>query len=457
MLFSLFYDKILSMNNLNLKSETLKFIELNGFKSLTKVQDATIKIANKGKDVIVLSKTGTGKTHAFLIPIMEKINPAIDETQVIISSPTRELAFQIYQNALIMKEIYPDLRIKLLSGGLDTRRMKDGLKKAPQIVIGTPGRIKALFSDSTLRVDLVKMFVVDEADMTIEYGFLDDVDAVFSKMFNPQVMCFSATLPEGLKPFIKKYLNHPQLIEIKDDEKVDPNIEHILINCKHKSYGEALLDILGGFNPYVCLIFANTREECDEVYALFKRNKIKAVLLHGGLDSRQRQRAIKEISSKEVTYVIASDIASRGLDIDAITHVVSLGFPKELSFYIHRSGRTGRNGRHGICYALYQKQDEAAINTLIKQGIKFTPKQYKNGEWRDLKSFDFKRVSYSEKREKEIAKMLKKKNEKVKPNYKKKKTQKIEDIKRKERREYIRKKIQEEKKARYKKAARNKD
>ena len=444
------------MISLNIKEETKRFIELNGFKELTKVQEASIKMAQKNKDIVAIAKTGTGKTHAFLIPIMEKIDPENLNTQVIISSPTRELAYQIYQNARVMQEVYPNLRIKLLTGGLDSQRMKAGFKQAPQIVIGTPGRIKDLFSDSTLRVDTVKMFVVDEADMTLEYGFLDDIDAVFSKMESPQVLCFSATLPEGLKPFIKKYLQHPQLIEISDEQQVDPNIRHLLINCKHKSYGEALLEILPGFNPYVCLIFANTRSECDEVYELFQKNKIKAVVLHGGLSSRERQKALRQLNSKEVTYVIASDVASRGLDIDGISHVVSLGFPSELSFYWHRAGRTGRNGREGTCYALYKKEDENAINTLIKQGITFKPMSFKAGTWRELKAFDFKRVTRSEKREKEIAKILNNKKQKVKPNYKKKKTQEIERIKRKERQTYIRQKIKEEKKARYKQAYKEK-
>ncbi len=448
---------MLSMKNLNLNEKALEFIRLNGFKSLTKVQEATIQMAHKNKDIVALAKTGTGKTHAYLIPICEKIDENIDETQAIISAPTRELAFQIYQNARLMQEVYPNLRIKLLSGGLDTKRMKEGLKKVPHIVIGTPGRIKDLYSDSTIRVDLVKIFVVDEADMTLEYGFLEDIDAIFSRMNKPQIMCFSATLPEGLRPFIKKYLNHPQVIEIEDEERVSPNINHVLIDCKHKSYAETLLDILDGFNPYVCLIFANTREECDEIYQMFQKHKIDAILLHGGLEARKRQRAIKQLNTKKYTYIIASDIASRGIDIDAISHVVSCGFPKELSFYIHRAGRTGRNGREGTCFALYKKEDENAIKQLSKEGIKFQPKQYKNGEWRDLKPLDFKRVSREEKREKEIARMLSKKKEKVKPNYKKKKTKAIEAIKRKERQEYIRKKISEEKKARYKQMAKSKE
>ena len=440
---------MLVMMNLNLKAETEKFIELNGFKELTKVQKATVAMAKRGKDVVAVSQTGSGKTHAFLISIMEKIDPDDFNTQVIISSPTRELAYQLYQNARMMQEVYPHLRIKLLSGGLDSQRMKEDLKKAPQIVIGTPGRIKELYADSTLRVDRVKMFVVDEADMTLEYGFLDDIDAVFSRMGKPQVLCFSATLPEGLKPFIKKYLAHPQMIEL-DDHQDNPRIEHILINCKHKSYGEMLMDILPGFNPYVCLIFANSRKECDEVFELFKSHGIKACLLHGGLPARERQKAMRMLNNKEITYCIASDVASRGLDIDGISHVVSLGFPKELSFYFHRSGRTGRNGREGTCFALYKDEDEAAVKALMKQGINFIPRSYKNGTWRNLKALNFKRVTAAQKREKEIAKVLSGKKTKIKPNYKKKRTQEIEKIKRKERQNYIRQKIKEEKKARYK-------
>ena len=274
------------MINLELKDITKEFIRLNEFHELTKIQEACIRMAKKDKDIVAISKTGTGKTHAFLIPIMEKIDINYDETQVVISAPTRELAMQIHSRAKLMSSALPGLRIRLLSGGMDADKIKEGLKKAPHIIIGTPGKIKDLFEDSALRVDTVKMFVIDEADMTLEYGFLEDIDAVFSKMVKePEIMCFSATLPEGLKPFIKKYLNNPQIIRVEDNEAYNPNIEHILINCKHKSYEEALLDILPGFNPYVCLIFANTRENCTATANLLKANGYKVLELHGGLES----------------------------------------------------------------------------------------------------------------------------------------------------------------------------
>ena len=439
------------MINIELKQTTLDFIAKNNFKELTKIQEACLRMAKKDKDIVAISKTGTGKTHAFLIPIMEKINLGSDETQVLISAPTRELAMQIFERAKVMCEVYPTLRIKLLSGGMDNAKLKEGLKKQPHIIVGTPGKIKDLYTDNVLRVDQVKIFVVDEADMTLEYGFLEDIDTVFAKMTrNPEIMCFSATLPEGLKPFIKKYLSNPQMIKIEDNEGFNPQIEHVLINCKHKSYQEMLLDILPGFNPYVCLIFANTREECALTAKTLKQHGYRVLELHGGLESRERIRAMKALASKEYTYVVASDVASRGIDVDGVSHVVSLGFPKDLAFYTHRSGRTGRNGRDGVCFALYQESDLKSIELLTKSGIKFVNKTFKNGVWKTLKPFNFKRVSRDEIREKEIARSLYRKGEKVKPNYKKKKTKEIERIKQKEKQTYIRQKIREEKKARYK-------
>ena len=157
--------------NRNLKNETLRFIELNGFKELTEVQKEVLNYTISRKDIVALSKTGTGKTHAYLIPIAEMINPVSNKTQVLVSLPTRELSYQVYQSALVLKEVYPDLRIFQAAGGSDSKK-KINPELPPHIVIGTPGRIRALFEDGQLRVDTIQMFVVDEADMTLEYGFL---------------------------------------------------------------------------------------------------------------------------------------------------------------------------------------------------------------------------------------------------------------------------------------------
>ena len=433
-----------------MKKTTEEFISLNGFKELTNVQKKVKEFADSNKDVIAISKTGTGKTHAYLIPVAEKINTKSDKTQVLISLPTRELAYQVYQNAKVLCDVLPDLRVSLLSGGTDRKRSGEKLtNNPPHIIIGTPGRIKDIFEKSLIRVDFVQMFIIDEADMTLEYGFLEDIDAVFSHMVkNPEVMCFSATFPNELQVFTKKYLNNPKIIRV-EDKKRDPKLTHILVPCKHKEYKEKLLDVLELINPYMCLIFANSKKEADETYQYLLDNDYKVLLLHGGLESRDRQKAIKALNSKDYTYIVATDVASRGIDIDGISHVVSLGFPKELEFYIHRAGRTGRNTKDGTVYALYKDEDINAIKSLEKQKINFVAKDIKQGNFKDIKSPTYKRIKKNDEVEKQIAKTLTRKNEKVKPNYKKKKKKAIEDIKRKQRREFIRNKIKEERKERY--------
>lgn len=438
-----------------MKKTSEKFLELNGFKELTNVQKAVKEYTDYKKDLVAISKTGTGKTHAYLLPIAEMINPKSDKTQVLISLPTRELAYQVYQNAKVLNEVFDDLRISLLAGGSDRKRSKEKLENAvPHIIIGTPGRIKDLFENNLIRVDFVQMFVIDEADMTLEYGFLEDIDKVFSHMVkNPEILCFSATFPKQLQIFVKKYLNNPKIITV-EDKKRDPKLTHILVPCKHKEYKDRLLDLLPIINPYICLIFANSKDEADEVYATLKAHNYRTLLLHGGLDSRERNKAIKSLNRKEYTYIVASDVASRGIDIDGISHVISLGFPKKLDFYIHRAGRTGRNSKDGTVYALFKEEDIQSIRNLENRGIKFIGKDIKNNDFKDIKTPTYKRIKKNDEVEKEIAKTLTRKNEKVKPNYKKKKKEAIEKIKRKQRREFIRNKIKEERKERYRLQAR---
>ena len=439
-----------------LKETTRQFIELNGFKELTAVQSEVLKYTSKGKDLVALSKTGTGKTHAYLIPVMEMINPVSDKTQVLISVPTRELAYQVNQNCQLMKKVLPDLRIEMLAGGTDKQKSISRMEKTPHIVIGTPGRIKDLFVSNALRVDFVQMFIIDEADMTLEFGFLEDIDVVFSHMVkDPEVLCFSATFPEELNAFVKKYLNNPKIIRV-EDKKRDPRISHVLINCKHKSYKETVYDILPGFKPYVCLIFANSKKEAEEAYEYLSGKGVKALLLHGGLDARTRQKAIKDLQAKKYSYVIASDVASRGIDIDGISHVISMGVPKQLQFYMHRAGRTGRNEKDGTCYLLYQEKDIPALKDLNKKGINFMAKELKHGKWKEANNPTGKKQIKVNLEEKEIVKTLHRKKEKVKPNYKKKKNQEVEKIKRKKRREFIQARIKEERIERYRQKQRNK-
>ncbi len=442
----------------NLKPETREFIKKNGFKEPTPVQEQVIPSAIRGKDVIGLSSTGSGKTHAFLIPIMEKIDLSDNTVQAVITAPTRELAIQIYDMAAVMAECMSDLRISLFIGGQDRDRTVEQLNRVqPHIAIGTPGRIKDLFlTEGALRIDKSRILVVDEADMTLEFGFLDDIDAFAGRMpDNLQMLCFSATMPEQLKPFLRKYMKHPITFEIGERVRFNPDITHTLIPCYHHSYAEMIRTILPGFQPYVCLIFANTRKEAIEIAEELRKSGVSVTEMHGDLTSRQRKQSLKVITDARSTYVVATDLAARGLDIGEITHVISCGFPEDLEYYVHRAGRTGRAGSSGTCYALYHESDDAAIRSLMKRGIRFGHMRFRNGEWTEIRPYGQKHQKEDTELQKKIAMVYNnKKNTRVRPGYKKKRKKKIERIHRKKKSEMIRSKIREEKKAMYKERAR---
>ncbi|MBO7703520.1 MAG: DEAD/DEAH box helicase, partial [Solobacterium sp.] len=441
----------------NLHKKTMKFIALNHFKNPIPIQEEVIPALIRGKDVIGLSKTGTGKTHAYLIPLMEVCDSSSPDVQAVITAPTRELAVQIHEKAKRMNEADERLRVRLYVGGKDREKDLRQLKASqPHIVIGTPGRIKDLFLDeAALRLDKAKILIVDEADMTLEYGFLNEIDAFAGRMKEDlQMAAFSATMPEQLKPFLKKYMHSPETIRIEEETRFNPDITHVLVPCYHHTYTEVIRSILPGFQPYVCLIFANTRETAHEIAEDLRSMKLPVTELHGDLESRKRKQAMKELALGINSYVVATDLAARGIDLDTITHVISCGFPDDLEFYIHRAGRTARAGSTGICYALYKEGDDAAIRSLMKQGIKFEHRRYRKDGWQDLHPYGRKRLKKDDEIEKQISMIMTKKNTKVKPGYKKKRAAEIDRIHRKKKREFIRSKIKEEKLARYKERSR---
>ena len=441
----------------NLKDTTMAFIEKNHFTQPTPIQEQVIPSALRGKDIIGLSSTGSGKTHAYLIPIMEKVDPNSDEAQFVITAPTRELATQIFEMAKVMTEIVPELRVRLYVGGRERSKDIEQLEKSqPHIVIGTPGRIKDLFlNGGALRIDKANMLVVDEADMTLEYGFLDEIDVFAGRLGEHlQMLAFSATMPEQLKPFINKYMHHPITYQIGEKVRFNPDIKHVLVPCYHHGYAETILSILPGFQPYVCLIFANTRQEASSIAEELRKNKVSVSEIHGDLTSRKRKQAMKSIANAEHTYVVATDLAARGIDIGEVTHVISCGFPEDLEYYIHRAGRTGRAGSTGTCYALYQESDDQAIRSLQKRGIKFDHARHRTTGWQTLHPYGQRRLKTDDELEKKIAMIMTKKNTKVKPGYKKKRAAAIDRVHRQKKREMIRSKIREEKKAMYKERAR---
>ncbi|WP_276885163.1 DEAD/DEAH box helicase [Allobaculum stercoricanis] len=425
-----------------------EMMKVEGFKTLTPIQEAVIHRKDKQRDLIGISTTGSGKSHAFFMPIFEAIDASMDEVQAVISVPTRELAWQLYERCKKLADHF-DVRIRLVTGGMEKK--EGGL--VPHIVIGTPGRMKDLFlDDQTLLLNTAKIMVIDEADMTMEFGFLEDVDMILSHMSQDiTVMVFSATIPEMLQPFLKKYLNNPELIRISSNEEFAADIEHYLIPLKHKTMSERVLDVLSVIHPYVCLIFANSNQEAATLAHDMRQAGYDLVELHGDLEARERSRAIRQIQSQKKSYIVASDIASRGIDLEGITHVISCGFPKDLKFYEHRSGRTGRAGRDGLAIAIASPKDQQAVVTLRKRGIDFKEMDIKDGHFVEVKDRT-KRNAPNKKVEMnaELGKVVHKKAKKVKPNYKKKRAQELENVKRRAKRAMIRKEIQQQKRERAK-------
>ena len=441
--------------DLHIQEPLKQWLKDKHFKEMTAIQEEMIPLIIQGKEMIGLSETGSGKTHAFLVPIFEKIDVSLDQVQAVVTAPTRELAYQIYEMAKEVENYLPKIRISAVVGGKE--RVRDSKKfqhQQPHVVIGTPGRLKDLFlEDHSLRLDKARILVVDEADMTLEFGFLADIDAMVSRMEDVQMLSFSATLPNQLKPFIKKYMRHPMTVEIGKRQSNNKNIDHVLIPCYHRSYAETILKIMPGFNPYVCLIFANSRKEAHEISQELRDHGVKLTELHGDLNSRQRKQAMKQIAQSQYEYVIATDLAARGMDIGEVGFVISCCFPNELEYYIHRAGRTGRAGVQGTCYALYHESDDEAIRSLMKQGISFKHRRYHRHNWQELRPYGKRHSKKDTEMQIQISKMMTKKNTKVKPGYKKKREAEIDKLYRQKRRDFIRSKIKEEKKARYKQRA----
>lgn len=426
-----------------------------GFRKPTPIQEKVIPLVLKNKDVIGISQTGTGKSHAFLLPIISRIDPHKDCVQAVITAPTRELATQLYNNARVFSEFLPELRVSLIIGGSDRQRAVNKLTVQPHLVIGTPGRIKDLSLEAqALKITTAKTFVIDEADMTMEFGYLEDIDAVAGKMADDlQMLVFSATIDQNLRPFLKKYMKQPVTVEIDGEMATTANVEHILLATKHQERYKVLKQIMNIIDPYICIIFANKRSEVATLTHQLREDGYKVGEIHGDLEPRERRKMMRQINNNEYQYIVATDIAARGIDIDGVSHVINMEFPTEPDFYIHRSGRSGRGHYTGVCYSMYDSNDEKSIATLERKGIEFKNMQIKNGTFVDMGQREKrkKRIRQQTELERQVQ-MIIRKPKKVKPGYKKKRKYQIEQVVRKQKRAMIREDIKRQKKERAKQA-----
>ena len=432
-----------TFKNYQFKDFIFDTLDKMNFKNPTPIQELVIPLALQGKDVIGKSPTGSGKTHAYLLPILNKIDTSIDKVQAVILTPTRELATQIYENLVMFQKYDQKLKLRLITGGLDRARMIEKVNNTPHIVIGTPGRIKDIGLDKAeFNLMSTDILVLDEADMIMETGFMDDVSLLAAKMKDDlQMLVFSATIPNHLKVFLDKYMHNPKLVELSN---INPGtITHVAYPTRHHNRKDVLLNVINGINPYLCLIFASKKDSVNEIYNYLLNNGHKVGIIHGDLDNKVRRQMMRRIKDNEFVYIVCSDIAARGIDIEGVSHAINYDLPKELEFFYHRAGRTGRNGNDGICYTFYDKEDLPIIMKLMKGNINFLHQEYKNNEWVDLKSLtpETKKKEPTELDLKIKTIVNKSKKQPVKPGYKKKAKEEIEKVKAKHRREIIKKDI----------------
>lgn len=424
--------------DLNIKPYLKAAIEDLHFEELTQIQEQVIPLALEGKDIIGQSQTGSGKTHAFLIPIFESLKEDVQQVQAVITTPTRELAEQIYIVASHLASFSETpIKIGRYVGGTDKKQTIERLGVQPQIVIGTPGRIKDLaINERALLVHTAKTFVVDEADMTLETGFLTDIDQIAGTMGKDlQMMVFSATIPQALKPFLKKYMTVPTHIHIQPRQQTAVKINHILYPTKHRSRVNIVANLLKTINPYLAIIFVNTKQHATEVSNALISQGLQVGQIHGDLTPRQRRQMMQRIRNLDFQYIVATDIAARGIDIEGVSHVINYELPQDLEFYIHRVGRTARGNYDGVAITLYDSAEEELLQELEERGIKFNYKELKNGELVTVNARNSRQKR--EKKENEIDKIAKakvRKPKKVTPGYKKKMKFEMDKVKRQERR-----------------------
>lgn len=422
------------------------------FVTPTPVQAKLIPVVRSGRDLVGESKTGSGKTHTFLLPIFEKINPQADQVQAVITAPSRELATQIYQaTRQIAAHADQEIRVVNYVGGTDKLRQVEKLKSSqPHIVIGTPGRIYDLVKSGDLGIHKASTFVVDEADMTLDMGFLDTVDKIAASLPKQvQILVFSATIPQKLQPFLKKYLTNPIMEQIKTKTVIADTIDNWLLSTKGRDKNSQILAIAQTLQPYLAMIFVNTKERADDLHGYLVANGLRVAKIHGGIQPRERKRIMNQVKNLDYEYIVATDLAARGIDIEGVSHVINDAIPQDLSFFVHRVGRTGRNGLSGTAITLYQPSDDSDIRELEKLGITFVPKTIKEGEIVDTHDRD-RRVNREKSRDKldiEMIGLVKKKKKKIKPGYKKKIKWAVDEKRRKEKRIEARAKGRAERKA----------
>ncbi|MGG0704181.1 ATP-dependent RNA helicase DbpA [Bacillus paramobilis] len=336
-----------SFSNYALSKEVRRALTGLGYEHPTEVQGEVIPVALQKKDLVVKSQTGSGKTASFGIPLCEMVEWEENKPQALVLTPTRELAVQVKEDITNIGR-FKRIKAAAIYGKSPFARQKLELKQKTHIVVGTPGRVLDHIEKGTLSLERLKYLVIDEADEMLNMGFIDQVEAIIDELPTKRMtMLFSATLPEDVEKLSRTYMNAPTHIEIKAAGITTDKIEHTLFEVREEEKLSLLKDITMIENPDSCIIFCRTQENVDHVYRQLKRVNYPCDKIHGGMVQEDRFEVMDDFRKGKFRYLVATDVAARGIDIDNITHVINYDIPLEKESYVHRTGRTGRAGNSG--------------------------------------------------------------------------------------------------------------
>ncbi|MEI5992191.1 hypothetical protein A5881_003747 [Enterococcus termitis] len=336
----------------------VKAISDLGYNTPTAVQQAVIPAVLDGKDVLVQSQTGSGKTASFGIPLCEKVEWAENKPQVLVLEPTRELAQQV-QEDLINIGRYKRIKATAVYGKASYIKQKSELKQKSHIVVGTPGRVLDHIIKGSLPLEKINCLVIDEADEMLNMGFIDQVKEIIAALQkNKNTLLFSATMPKVIEQMSRSYLHEPTVIKIAATEKTTPKIQHAFLAVTETSKLDALEAVTIVENPDTCIIFGNTQEKVNDTYDFLVEAGYPVGKLHGGMMQEDRFEVMDAFRKGKFRYLVATDVAARGIDIENITHVINLDVPFEKESYIHRVGRTGRAGKEGFALTFVTPKEE---------------------------------------------------------------------------------------------------
>ena len=339
--------KNVKFNEFNLSAELLAEIEKAAFVEASPIQEQTIPLALEGKDVIGQAQTGTGKTAAFGLPTLEKIRTEEATIQALVIAPTRELAVQS-QEELFRFGRSKGVKVRSVYGGSSIEKQIKALKSGAHIVVGTPGRLLDLIKRKSLKLQDIETLILDEADEMLNMGFLEDIEAIISRVpENRQTLLFSATMPDAIKRIGVQFMKEPEHVKIAAKELTTELVDQYYIRVKEQEKFDTMTRLMDVEQPELAIVFGRTKRRVDELTRGLKIRSFRAEGIHGDLDQNKRLRVLRDFKNGNLDVLVATDVAARGLDISGVTHVYNYDIPQDPESYVHRIGRTGRAGKSG--------------------------------------------------------------------------------------------------------------